>query len=119
MNAEGWIWATNLSGLTQIKLQGLLNQKTRRRPHFGASYVLIVILLHSQIDDYGDLLGMETWDPGNTGKRTILITCDPRNTGKRTILITREPGNIGKRTMLITCDPGNIRKHTFSMTCDP
>ena len=48
-----------------------------------------------EIDNYGLLLGFETWDPGNTGKQTILVTWDPGNTGTQAILIACEPGNTG------------------------
>ena len=39
------------------------------------------------------LLGLEAWDPGNIGKRSVLIAWEPGNTGKRSILITWELGN--------------------------
>ena len=32
------------------------------------------------------LVGLEAWDPGNIGKRSILIAWEPGNTGKRSIL---------------------------------
>ena len=53
----------------------------------------------SNICNYGYLLGLETWDPGNTGKPHMLIP--------------REAGHIGKRTISVTWGAGSTEKQTI------
>ena len=54
-----------------------------------------------KIDNYEYLLGLKTWDPGNTRTPQLLITRDLEILEIQTS-ITWEPGRIGKQTILMT-----------------
>ena len=57
-----------------------------------------------------------SFEPGNTGKQSSLITSDPGNTGTQAILITSDPGNTGTQAILITSDPGNTGTQAILIT---